>query len=160
MGDLNIQKGEVAMAKLVRMQMRKPVEELVMIIDLLCAPKPAALLANDVVQRAPLEVLEHHPDVLKRAEERTDVAVPRDGRVHAQLGEELRRDVLRVRLHLAVDLELHDVRLLHDALEQLRRTPGRDGREALRWVRGRGVRRRRREGEDGGRVGGRGVDGI
>jgi uncharacterized membrane protein len=54
--------------------------------------------------------------------------------VHSELGEELDGDVGRVRLHLAVDLELGDVGLLDDTLEELRCGAVGEWRDVRRWV--------------------------
>lgn len=43
--------------------------------------------------------------------------MPSDSSVHSQLCQKLRRDILRIALHLAVDFKLNHVGLLDYALE-------------------------------------------
>lgn len=63
-GDLDIQQRQVAMAQAIRVQMRQPGEQLVVEIDLLF-PREGRPLADDLVQRPSVHVLEHHPHVLQ-----------------------------------------------------------------------------------------------
>lgn len=75
-GDLDVEEGEIAMTQAKGMEMRETVEELVVEVDLFCAGK-GGTLANDVVKRAAVDVLEDHADVLEAAQEGGDVAMAR-----------------------------------------------------------------------------------
>ena len=107
------------MAEPIRMEMGQSVEQLVVEVNLLCPEKCVGLLADDVVQRTPVEVLEDHADVLEASKEGADVGVGGQRGVHAQFGEELDGHIGRVRLPLAVHFELDDVGLLDHTLEAL-----------------------------------------
>ena len=75
--------------------------------------------------------------------------MPRNRRINAQLSEELRCYVRRIRLHLAIDLEGDDLGLFDDALEELGRRASRERCEVCGGVWGCGVSCWCREREDG-----------
>ncbi len=146
--DEDVEQAEVAVAEPEAVDVREAVEQLVVVVDLLGLRQRRVRRAHGVEQRAPVDALEHHPDALETPEEGRQVAVLRDGRVEAQLREELRGDVGGVAVELAVDLELHDLGLLDEALVEL----GRRARRERRELRGGRVPRRRRVRGRGGEV--------
>ena len=64
------------MAQAKGMEMRETVEELIVEVDLFRAGERRAL-ANDVVKRAAVDVLEDHADILEATQECGDVAMAR-----------------------------------------------------------------------------------
>lgn len=103
-GDIHVQQAQVAVAQPEAVQVRERVEKLVVDVDLSFIVYGRAG-SDDVEEGVSVDEFEDHADSLEASEEADDVAMPRDGGVYTQLGEELRRHVRRVGLHLAVDLE-------------------------------------------------------
>lgn len=103
-GDIHVQQAQVAVAEPKAVQVRERVEKLVVDVDLSFVVYGRAG-SDDVKEGVSIDEFEDHADSLEAAKKANDVAMPRDGGVYTQLGEELRRHVRRVRLHLAVDLE-------------------------------------------------------
>ena len=144
------------------MEIRQSVEKLVMEIDLRPAVQAAARpCTREHVEQAPaVDIFENQADTVKRAKINWKVGMSRDRGVHTELRKELGCDVGGVGLHLAVNLELDDIRLLDNAFEELGGGPRRDGCKAGRGVlwgkererRGGGGRGESRMSEDGGWV--------
>ena len=89
-------------------------------INLRFAVKATALscVYKHIMHAYAFNVLEHHPDTIKRPEVNGKIAVPGEGGINSELREKLCCDIGRIGLHLSIYLQLENFRFFDDAFKK------------------------------------------